>query len=163
MTQVTRTELMPGVYLTAVHTMKFKSSYMGIQLLTPLSEEHAAANALVPMVLRQGDRALPGHGEAVRRVGRAVRRLDGAHCPQKRGDPVRGLCGQLPGRCVRPRRYAYSGAGGRSAGGAAAHPRQRERQICLRLCGAGAGQPGGPPSGHRSTTSGSTPCSGWCS
>ena len=45
MTQVTRTELMPGVYLTAVHTMKFKSSYMGIQLLTPLSEEHAAANA----------------------------------------------------------------------------------------------------------------------
>lgn len=59
MTQVTRTELLPGVYLTAVHTMKFKSSYMGIQLLTPLSEEHAAANALVPMVLRRGTREHP--------------------------------------------------------------------------------------------------------
>ena len=59
MTEVTRTELLPGVYLTAVHTMKFKSSYMGIQLLTPLSEEHAAANALVPMVLRWGTERCP--------------------------------------------------------------------------------------------------------
>ena len=69
MTEVTRTKLLPGVYLTAVHTMKFKSSYMGIQLLTPLSEEHAAANALVPMVLRRGYGALPGHGAPVRRTG----------------------------------------------------------------------------------------------
>ena len=59
MTQVTRTELLPGVYLTAVHTMKFKSSYMGIQLLTRLSEAHAAANALVPMVLRRGTERCP--------------------------------------------------------------------------------------------------------
>ncbi len=59
MTQVTRTELLPGVYLTAVHTMKFKSSYMGIQLLTRLSEAHAAANALVPMVLRRGTERRP--------------------------------------------------------------------------------------------------------
>ena len=59
MTEVTRTELLPGVYLTAVHTMKFKSSYMGIQLLTPLRAEHAAANALIPMVLRRGTERCP--------------------------------------------------------------------------------------------------------
>ena len=59
MTEVTRTKLLPGVYLTAVHTMKFKSSYMGIQLLHTLSEEHAAANALVPMVLRRGTERCP--------------------------------------------------------------------------------------------------------
>ena len=59
MTEVTRTELLPGVYLTAVHTMKFKSSYMGIQLLTPLREEHAAANAMIPTVLRRGTERCP--------------------------------------------------------------------------------------------------------
>lgn len=59
MTRVTQRELMPGVHLTAVHTTKFKSSYMGLQFLTPLSADTAAANALVPMVLRRGTERCP--------------------------------------------------------------------------------------------------------
>ena len=54
MTQVTRRELMPGVWLRAIHTDKFKSSYLGLTMLTPLERETAAANALIPAVLRRG-------------------------------------------------------------------------------------------------------------
>ena len=54
MTNVTQTELYPGVRLTAVHMTKFKSCVLGLRLLTPLSEETASLNALVPMVLRRG-------------------------------------------------------------------------------------------------------------
>ena len=56
---VTRTELLPGVHLTAVHTNKFKSSQLGLTLLAPLSAQTASANALVPMVLRRGTRTHP--------------------------------------------------------------------------------------------------------
>lgn len=49
-----RIELMPGVWLTAVRTRKFKSSYFSLRLLTPLREETAAMNALLPFVLRRG-------------------------------------------------------------------------------------------------------------
>ena len=52
--QVTRIELFPGVRLTAVHTNTFKSCVLGAQFLSPLSPETAAANALVPSVLRRG-------------------------------------------------------------------------------------------------------------
>ena len=59
MTNVTRMELFPGVHLTAVHTKKFKSSVIGVELLTPISADTAAANALVPMVLRRGTKRCP--------------------------------------------------------------------------------------------------------
>ena len=59
LTQVTQRELMPGVRLTAVHTGKFKSSYLGVSLLTALSRERAAENALIPWVLRRGSQAHP--------------------------------------------------------------------------------------------------------
>ena len=59
MSQVTQCELMPGVNLTAVHTKKFKSSLLGVQLLAPLDRERASCNALVPMVLRRGSEAHP--------------------------------------------------------------------------------------------------------
>ena len=36
MTQVTRRELMPGVWLRAIHTDKFKSSYLGLTMMAPL-------------------------------------------------------------------------------------------------------------------------------
>lgn len=49
-----RIELMPGVWLTAVRTQKFKSSYWSLRLLTPLKAETAAMNALLPYVLRRG-------------------------------------------------------------------------------------------------------------
>ena len=54
-----RTELMPGVFLTAVQTRKFKSSYWSVRLLTPLAEETAALNALLPRVLRRGTASCP--------------------------------------------------------------------------------------------------------
>lgn len=54
MSQVTRRELFPGVWLRAVHTNKFKSSYLSVSLLAPLRRETAGANALIPSVLRRG-------------------------------------------------------------------------------------------------------------
>ena len=59
MTQVTRRELIPGVWLRAIHTDKFKSSYLGLTMLTPLERETAAANALIPAVLRRGTASHP--------------------------------------------------------------------------------------------------------
>ena len=40
MIEVTRTQLLPGVHLTAVQTQKFKSSVLGMQFLLPLSLIH---------------------------------------------------------------------------------------------------------------------------
>ncbi len=57
--QVTRTELFPGVRLTSVHTNTFKSCVLGAQFLSPLAPETAAANALVPSVLRRGTEEHP--------------------------------------------------------------------------------------------------------
>ncbi len=59
MSQVTRRELFPGVWLRAVHTSKFKSSYLSITLLAPLTKETAGANALIPEVLRRGTAVHP--------------------------------------------------------------------------------------------------------
>ncbi len=59
MTTVTHKELLPGVRLTAVHTGKFKTCLLGVALLAPLDEKTAAANALIPMVLRRGTRKYP--------------------------------------------------------------------------------------------------------
>ena len=56
---MTRRELFPGVWLRAVHTNKFKSSYLSITLLTPLDRETAGANALIPEVLRRGTAVHP--------------------------------------------------------------------------------------------------------
>ena len=54
MSQTERRELFPGVWLRTVHTDKFKSAYLSITLMAPLDPETAAANALVPSVLRRG-------------------------------------------------------------------------------------------------------------
>ncbi|MEG1878895.1 MAG: insulinase family protein [Pseudoflavonifractor sp.] len=59
MTNLTQRDLMPGVQLTAVHTSKFKSSYLGLTLLVPLDRAQVSANALVPAVLRQGTERYP--------------------------------------------------------------------------------------------------------
>lgn len=56
-----RTELLPGVQLTAIQTSKFKSGYWGVYFLTPMGPE-ATANALVPRVLRRGTKRHPGVG-----------------------------------------------------------------------------------------------------
>ena len=49
-----RIALMPGVWLTAVRTKKFKSSFWSLRLFTPLQSDTAAMNALLPYVLRRG-------------------------------------------------------------------------------------------------------------
>ena len=59
MTSVTHVRLQPGVQLTAVHTNKFKSSYLSVCFLAALDEQSAAANALLPQVLRRGCRRCP--------------------------------------------------------------------------------------------------------
>ena len=52
--EVSRRELLPNVYLTAVETDKFKSGVLSATLLTQLNRENAASNALLPSVLRRG-------------------------------------------------------------------------------------------------------------
>lgn len=59
MSAVTRNQLLPGVFLTSVHTTKFKSSTLSMTLLTPLKRETAAVNALIPHLLRRGSEAHP--------------------------------------------------------------------------------------------------------
>lgn len=59
MSAVTRTQLLPGVFLTSVHTKKFKSSVLSMTLLAPLAEGDAAANALIPYLLRRGSERHP--------------------------------------------------------------------------------------------------------
>ena len=118
MSQVTRRELFPGVWLRAVHTNKFKSSYLSLTLLTPLERETAGANALIPEVLRRGtaihpdmeslsaalDELYGGAIEPVVRkkgetqcVGFAASFLDDAYAlkGEKILEPAAGLLGEL--------------------------------------------------------------------
>lgn len=55
----TRTKLAPGVYLTCLPARKFKTSLLSAQFVTPLTEENAAVNALLPAVLRRGTMQYP--------------------------------------------------------------------------------------------------------
>lgn len=54
-----RTELLPGVHLTAVQTEKFKTGCFSVNLLRPLSRAEAGANALIPSVLLRGSEQYP--------------------------------------------------------------------------------------------------------
>jgi len=56
---ITRRELQPGVWLTSVHTQKFKSSYLSMALLSPLEREYASANAILPRLLHRGSQRHP--------------------------------------------------------------------------------------------------------
>ena len=59
MPTLTRTQLLPGVFLTAIHTEKFKSSMFSMTLLTPLRAERAATEALIPFLLLRGSETCP--------------------------------------------------------------------------------------------------------
>ncbi len=59
MYEIRRVEVMPGVFLRGIHTEKFKSSYLSINLIVPLTAENASANALIPEVLRRGTQRYP--------------------------------------------------------------------------------------------------------
>ena len=54
-----REEILPGVYLSALRTDKFKTAALGVALLSQLEREHACMDALIPSVLRRGTVHLP--------------------------------------------------------------------------------------------------------
>ena len=49
-----RTQILPGVFLTAVQSDKFKTGCFSLNFLRPMRKEEAAANALIPSVLLRG-------------------------------------------------------------------------------------------------------------
>ena len=52
--EFSRTELMPGVFLSHLRSDKFKTACMSVTLLTQLRRETAAMNAVIPFVLNRG-------------------------------------------------------------------------------------------------------------
>ena len=57
--ETVRTEILPGVNLTCLHTKKFKTDVMSINLLTQHQRDTASLNAVLPYVLRRGTRFHP--------------------------------------------------------------------------------------------------------
>lgn len=88
MPTLTRTQLLPGVFLTAVHTEKFKSSMFSMTLLTPLRAERAATEALIPFLLLRGSETCPDMQSISARLDRlyggsvspVVRKKGEVHC-----------------------------------------------------------------------------------
>ncbi len=54
-----RREILPGVFLTAEQTDKYKTAYLSLNLLRPLRSETASLGALLPSVLLRGTQAYP--------------------------------------------------------------------------------------------------------
>lgn len=54
-----RMQLLPGVYLTAVQTDKFKTGCFSMNFVRPMCREEASRNALVPSVLLRGSQTYP--------------------------------------------------------------------------------------------------------
>ena len=55
----TRTELLPGVFLTSIRTDKFKTGCFSINFVRPLCHEEAGKNALFPSILLRGSEQYP--------------------------------------------------------------------------------------------------------
>lgn len=62
--ELTRTEIMPGVWLSHLRSERFKTACLSLTLLAQLKRETAAMNALIPYVLRRGTTRL-GDMEAI--------------------------------------------------------------------------------------------------
>lgn len=85
----TRSEILPGVWLTALRTDKFKTGCLSVTLLTQLTRETAAMHAVLPYVLRRGSTRLPDleavAEELEQRYGAtispAVRKFGELQCP----------------------------------------------------------------------------------
>ena len=86
--EYSRTELLPGVFLSHLRSDKFKTACMSLTLLTQLRRESAAMNALIPYVLRRGTTRY-GDMEALSRrmdelygtaIEPVVRRVGEIHC-----------------------------------------------------------------------------------
>ena len=86
--EVTRTELLPGVFLTHLRTDKFKTACLSVNLLTQLNREAAAMNALIPAVLRRGTTRWRDMEQLSRRMDElygtaiepVIRRIGEIHC-----------------------------------------------------------------------------------
>ena len=70
-----RTQILPGVYLTAVQSDKFKTGCFSLNLLRPMKKEEAAANALIPSVLLRGSVQHPDIADPQKGRGAAGRLL----------------------------------------------------------------------------------------
>lgn len=57
--ELTRTEILPGVWLSHLRAEKFKTACLSLSLLTQLKRETASMNALIPYVLRRGTTRYP--------------------------------------------------------------------------------------------------------
>ena len=62
MIDVTRTQLLPGIHLTAVHTEKFKSSMLAVHFLLPLLGGHRLHVRPDPPLCCAGAPSATGHG-----------------------------------------------------------------------------------------------------
>ena len=59
MQEVYNKEIMPGVELTCIHTLKFKTGCLSMTLLVELDKKTASMNAMLPDVLRRGTARFP--------------------------------------------------------------------------------------------------------
>ena len=57
--ELTRTEILPGVWLNHLRSDQFKTACLSLNLLTQLQRETASMNALIPYVLRRGTTRYP--------------------------------------------------------------------------------------------------------
>ncbi len=86
--EYSRSELMPGVFLSHLRSDKFKTACLSINLLTQLKRETAAMNALIPSVLRRGTTRYPDMEQLSRRLDElygaaiepVIRRVGEVHC-----------------------------------------------------------------------------------
>ena len=57
--ELTRTEILPGVWLNHLRSDQFKTACLSLNLLTQLQRDTASMNALIPYVLRRGTTRYP--------------------------------------------------------------------------------------------------------
>ncbi|MCR5576425.1 MAG: insulinase family protein [Oscillospiraceae bacterium] len=86
--EYTRSELMPGVFLSHLQCGKFKTACLSVTLLSQLKRETAAMNALIPAVLRRGTARYGDMEQLAKRLDElygaaiepVVRRVGEIHC-----------------------------------------------------------------------------------
>lgn len=66
--ELSRTELMPGVFLSYLYSDKFKTACLSATLLCQLRRDTASMNALTPFVLRRGTTRYPDMEQLSRRL-----------------------------------------------------------------------------------------------
>ena len=149
-----RTEILPGVWLTALRTDKFKTAWLSVNLLTQLRRSTAACTAVLPYVLRRGSTRLPDletiaaeleslYGASItpsvrklgeiQAVGFEAEFADDGAVGEDVFPPARGRCGRPPAAPEHARRPAaarYCRQRAREV--ARAHPRRDEQQARLR-------------------------------